>query len=147
MEFPKFKLHVAPFSNFPSIGDAFLGKGKQTAHFLFCLQIEFFCGKAHPVFIFKCLPCLNTQQHIMNRSILPLHIMDIISGNQRNSGFLRKLNQCLIHRSLFLKAMILKLQKEVSWSEDFIVCEANFPGLFKVAFQQKVGDFPAQTGT
>ena len=113
------KLHIAHIGDFCSVFKGFIAVGKQLAQLLLALEVEFVCGKLHlPVGVIQSRSGLNAKQNILHFRVLFAKIMGIIGNHQRQPRFPGKPPDTLVGSTLFLDAMILQLQIEVTRSKD-----------------------------
>ncbi len=114
-------LHPAPISNLLRILKGAGRIGKQLCHLFRRFNIILSSLIAHPVLIRQTLPGLQTEQDIMRLHIILIRIMNIIGRHKLYLKLPAHAHQRLIHLLLRRNPVILKLQEEISLTEDLFI--------------------------
>ena len=117
----KFDLHMASFCNLMCIFKCLKRIWKQLRHLLRRFYKILSALIAHTIFICQLLAGLDTQKDIMCCHIILVSIMHIVCCDQRNMQLLTHPQKLLIDEPLIRDSVILKLQKIIVLSKNFLI--------------------------
>ena len=73
-------------------------------------------------------------------------VVDIVGSYQLNAGFLAHAQKLLIHQALLRDSVILKLQKEISFSKNALIAQGSLFRFFIQPPYQIPGNLSCQAG-
>ena len=117
---------MAAVGDLPGIFQSLRRVGEQIRHLLGGFDVILAAFVAHPVLILHFFSGLDAQKDIMCRGVLCVGIMHIVGAYQFNPCLLAHSQQLLIHQLLIRNPVILQLQEEISFSENFLIAEGRF---------------------
>ena len=117
----EFDLHVAALRDLVGIFQSFQSIWKKSRHLFWRFHIILAALIAHSVLIAEFFLSLQTKKNIMWFRILCHSVMHIIGGNQIDPRLSVHTEKLLVYSLLLRDPMILKLQKEISFSENILV--------------------------
>ena len=117
----EFDLHVAAQRDLVGIFQSFQSIWKKSRHLFWRFHIILAALIAHSVLIAEFFLSLQTKKNIMWFRILCHSVMHIIGGNQIDPRLSVHTEKLLVYSLLLRDPMILKLQKEISFSENILV--------------------------
>ena len=117
----EFDLHVAAQRDLVGIFQSFQSIWKKSRHLFWRFHIILAALIAHSVLIAELFLSLQTKKNIMWFRILCHSVMHIIGGNQIDPRLSVHTEKLLVYGLLLRDPMILKLQKEISLSENILV--------------------------
>ena len=117
----EFDLHVAAQRDLVGIFQSFQSIWKKSRHLFWRFHIILAALIAHSVLIAEFFLSLQTKKNIMWFRILCHSVMHIIGGNQIDPRLSVHTEKLLVYSLLLRDPMILKLQKEISFSENILI--------------------------
>ena len=139
-------VHVTAVGDILGVFHSFPGIREQPFHFFLALYIILAALIPHPVLIRQLFSRLDTQQDIMGFFILPVSVMYVVSGYQRDIQLLAHGKEGRIYRTLVWDPMILQLQIIVPFSEAVLVLQRRLLGFVNQTFLDITGHLACQAG-
>ena len=140
-------LHVAAVGNFIGIAQSLRAIAEQRLHLVITLQIIAIVIEAHTIRLINRARRLNTQQNILRRGILLLHIMQIVCRHQAKTKLLRQLLQLRADLVLLIEVMVLNFQKVIFFAENINIFLNTAACSLQVILQNHLRHLAGNTGT
>ncbi len=142
----KLKFKVTACCDFICIFDGFGHFGEQRRHFITGFYIKFIGGKAHAGVFVDCVFCGDADKNFLNFGILFVYVMCVVCDNKTDAELVRKLYNLRICTLLFVKSVVLYLEKIIVFAENIPVPQRGFFSLFVVIIEKSLRNFTGKTG-
>ena len=84
---------------------------------------------------------LDTDKHLLNHAVGFFDIMHVISGDKRNTRFLRKAGKLRQNADLLVYAVVLNFDKEIILTENILVPFSGFDRFIIIVSRQSLWNF------
>ena len=146
MQLAEGEFHVAAIRDLRRVLQRFRRIGKDFSHLILGLQIELVVGEAHSVFFVDGSGRLDAHEYVLGRSVLPVHVVDVVGGHERNARLLVESFHVRQDPGFFFKSLILQFQEVVARAEDTDHLQGLTFGSLVVAVEQMPLHVACQTG-
>ena len=102
--------------------------------------------EAEPVFLFKGLVGLNTQEGVVRFRVVLVQVVTVVGRGKQQAVFAGHLDEARVDAVLFGQAVVLELDEEVLFSKKANVAGERLFRLLELFAQEKLGDLAAQAG-
>ena len=125
----KLDIHMASFRYFVGVFQSLGRIGKQLGHLLGRFHIILAPFIAHPVLVRQLFSGLEAEENIVGPGIFRIGIVNVVGGHQLYSKLTAHAQKLLVHHFLFRYPVVLQLQKEISFPENFLIAQGRLPGV------------------
>ena len=138
-------LYVAPVCDFLRVVNRFLCIREEFSHLLFALDIELPAGIPQAVLVAQFFSGLQTKQDVVCFHVVRACVMDVVCGDKRDVKFSAHFHEFLVNLFLVIIPMVLKFQKEITFTETLLKTKRGLFRTFDVITNNVPCDLSRQT--